>query len=143
MGIDGSTTSWRALSMAVGIAQEYNARITACFVFHVPATASIAALPVPSSAFVEATGSGDVGASADFGASGDLGWEVVSELRQAGVEGNFACLTGEVACELEGLAESCHADLIVVGRSRHPALHLGGVPRKLLAMGHRPVLVVP
>jgi len=44
---------------------------------------------------------------------------------------------------LETLAEACHADLIVVGRSRHPALHLGGVPRRLLAMGHRPVLVVP
>jgi nucleotide-binding universal stress UspA family protein len=41
------------------------------------------------------------------------------------------------------VASGCRADLIVVGRSRHPALHLGGVPRKLLAMGHRPVLIVP
>ena len=48
-----------------------------------------------------------------------------------------------MARELEALAEACHADLIVVGRSRHPALHLGGVPRRLLAMGRRPVLVVP
>src|ERR1019366_4439551 len=45
--------------------------------------------------------------------------------------------------ELELLAEDCKADLVVVGRSAHPALHLGGVPRQLLARGRFPILVVP
>ena len=44
--------------------------------------------------------------------------------------GEFNERSGDVARELETLAEACHADLIVVGRSRHPALHLGGVPRR-------------
>jgi nucleotide-binding universal stress UspA family protein len=59
------------------------------------------------------------------------------------VEGLFSCLDGDIASELEAQAERCRADLVVVRRSRHPALRLGGVPRKLLAMGDRPVLVVP
>lgn len=74
---------------------------------------------------------------------GTLGEQVREELALAGVEGDFCCREGEIAQQLEALAESCQADLIVVGRSRHAALHLGGVPRRLLSMGRRPVLVVP
>ena len=132
VGIDGSTTSWRAFSMAVGIARRYEARMHACFVFHVPASpADLAAFAVPVNAFV------------DDDDGGDLGRDVVEELSRAGVEGDFTYIKGDVAHELEVLAESCLADVIVVGRSRHPALHLGGVPRRLLATGRRPVLVVP
>ena len=131
MGLDGSTTSWRAFSMAVGIARRDEARVHACFVFHVPAAADLAAFAVPLTPF----GDGDDG--------GDLGRDVAQELSRAGVEGDFTYVKGDVAHELEALAESCLADVIVVGRSRHPALHLGGVPRRLLATGHRPVLVVP
>ena len=131
VGIDGSTASWRAFSMAVGIARRYEACLHACFVFHVPGPAEAAGFGLPFPAMV-----GD-----DDG--GDLGREVTEELERADVEGDFACLKGDVAYELEALAESYQADVIVVGRSRHPALHLGGVPRRLLAMGHRPVLVVP
>ncbi len=131
MGIDGSTTSWRAFSMAVGIARRYDARVHACFVFHVPASADLAVFAVPVTAFV------------DDDNGGDLGRDVAEELRGAGVEGEFTFVKGDVAHELEELAQSCRADVIVVGRSRHPALHLGGVPRKLLATGRRPVLVVP
>jgi nucleotide-binding universal stress UspA family protein len=130
VGLDGSTTSWRAFSMAVGIARRYEARVHACFVFHVPASAGLAAFAVPVTAFV-----GDDG--------GDLGRDVAEELSRAGVKGDFTYIEGDVAHELEALAERCLADVIVVGRSRHPALHLGGVPRRLLATGPRPVLVVP
>jgi len=68
---------------------------------------------------------------------------VAQELGQASVRGDFTCRSGEVAAELELLAEDCKADLVVVGRSAHPALHLGGVPRQLLARGRFPILVVP
>jgi nucleotide-binding universal stress UspA family protein len=117
--------------MAVGIARRYKACLHACFVFHVPGPAEAAGFGLPFPAMV-----GD-----DDG--GDLGREVTEELGRADVEGDFTFLKGDVAYELEALAESHHADMIVVGRSRHPALHLGGVPRRLLAMGHRPVLMVP
>jgi len=130
VGVDGSTTSWRAFSMAVGIARRYEARVHACFVVHVPASADLAAFAVPVTAFADDDG-------------GDLGREVADELGRAGVAGDFTHIKGDVAHELEALAQSCLADVIVVGRSRHPALHLGGVPRRLLATGRRPVLVVP
>ena len=91
----------------------------------------LAVFAVPVTAFV------------DDDNGGDLGRDVAEELRGAGVEGEFTFVKGDVAHELEELAQSCRADVIVVGRSRHPALHLGGVPRKLLATGRRPVLVVP
>ena len=68
---------------------------------------------------------------------------VTEELGQAHVGGDFTCCSGEVAAELELLAVSCKADLVVVGRSAHPHLHLGGVPQQLLARGHFPILVVP
>ena len=131
VGIDGSTTSWRALSMAVGIAERYKARVHACFVLHTPAVAEMApfGLPVPE------TGEGDDG--------DELAQAVTEELDRAGVVGDFAYRKGDVAREPEDLAEASRADVIVVGRSRHPALHLGGVPRKLLAMGRRQIIVVP
>lgn len=131
VGIDGSMTSWRAFAMAVGIARRDKGCVHACFVSHTPAPAELAVFAVPVPAFV-----GEDGVA-------DLGKEVASELSQAGVDGDFACRKGDVARELEALAAKFQADLIVVGRSRHPALHLGGVPRKLLAMGRRPVLIVP
>ena len=131
MGIDGSTTSWRAFSMAVGVAKRYQACVHACFVLHVPASAEMAAFTMAATTYAEGDG------------GGTLGRAVAEELRWADISGDFTSLSGDVAHELEALAESCLADVIVVGRSRHPALHLGGVPRRLLAMGRRPVLVVP
>jgi nucleotide-binding universal stress UspA family protein len=129
VGIDGSTTAWRAFSMAVGIAGRYKAFVRACYVAHIPATAEMGVF--------------GVSVPAVFDDGQDLKEEVDKELAEAGVAGDFTCAKGDVAHELEVLAESCHADIIVVGRSRHPALHLGGIPRKLLAMGRRPVLIVP
>ena len=131
VGLDGSPASWRAFYLATGVAQRENAFLHVCFVFHVPAPASIAPLPAPS----PVPGLDEEG--------GQLERQAVAELRGAGVESAFTRLNGDIALELEGLAERCRADLVIVGRSRHPALRLGGVPRRLLAMGHRPVLVVP
>jgi nucleotide-binding universal stress UspA family protein len=131
VGVDGSPASWRAFSLALGIAEREHGFVHVCFVFHIPAPASIAPMAVPPP-----------GLSAEDD-GGELEQKATEELQAAGVEGKFMCIEGDVAHELEASAERCHADLIVVGRSRHPALHLGGVPRKLLAIGRRPVLVVP
>ncbi|HXW79255.1 MAG TPA: universal stress protein [Acidimicrobiales bacterium] len=131
VGFDGSPASWRAFFMALGIAQRERASVHVSFVYHVPVPASAGALTLPPPGLVVGQG------------GGQLEQQATAELEVAGVEGAFTCLEGDIASELEALAERCRADLVVVGRSRHPALRLGGVPRKLLAMGHRPVLVVP
>jgi len=131
IGFDGSPASWRALFYALGIAQREKATLHVSFVYHVPVPAMAGSLAVPPP---------PLPAGQD---GGQLEQQAVAELRVAGVEGVFTCLEGDIGSELEALAERCRADLIVVGRSRHPTLRLGGVPRKLLAMGHRPVLVVP
>ena len=132
VGVDGSDTSWRALAVAIDVARQYQGAVHACFVWALTATeerAGFSAAPLSS-----AEGDGD---------EQQLGQRVVKELHDAGVEGDFSQREGEIARELEALASAGDAELIVVGRSRHPALHLGGVPRRLLALGHRLVLVVP
>jgi nucleotide-binding universal stress UspA family protein len=129
VGIDGSTTGWRAFSVALGVGARYEAFIRACYVAHTPAAAEMGVFGVAVPPVVD---TGD-----------DLRAEVEKGLAEVGASGDFVVVKGDVAHELEVVAEHCHADIIVVGRSEHPALHLGGVPRKLLAMGRRPVLVVP
>lgn len=131
VGVDGSPASWRAFSLALGMAKRENGFVHACFVFHVPAPGVAGPLTIPPPRL-----------SADDN-GGELERKATEELQAAEVDGKFTCLEGDVADELEASAERCRADLVVVGRSRHPTLHLGGVPRKLLAMGRRPVLVVP
>ncbi len=129
-GFDGSPASWRAFFFALGIAQRERAFIHVTFVYHVPAPAMVAPLAGPSGLPLDQDG-------------GELERQATAELRVAGVEGVFTCIDGDIASELEAQAERCLADLVVVGRSRHPALRLGGVPRKLLATALRQVLVVP
>jgi nucleotide-binding universal stress UspA family protein len=132
VGVDGSDTSWRALSMAIGLARRWEGcTIRICYVSQVPVSAQLGAIALPISPLVGANG------------AGELKQAVSDELARYSVGGEFNERNGDVARELESLAEACRADLIVVGRSRHPALHLGGVPRRVLAMGRRPVLVVP
>ncbi len=132
VGVDGSDASWRALAVAVDLAGRYQGAVHACFVWPLTATEQRAGLSAaPLSSAEEAPDDKELGAA------------VLKELHDAGVEGDFSQREGEIARELEALAAEANAELIVVGRSRHPALHLGGVPRHLLATGLRLVLVVP
>ncbi len=131
VGFDGSETSYRALAMAIGLAGREHGTVQACFVAHLPATAALGGFVAPASLLSDPEGDDELAAF------------VTAELARAGVAGDFTRRSGEVAAELERLAEACGADLLVVGRSTHPHLHLGGVPRQLLARGRIPVLVVP
>jgi nucleotide-binding universal stress UspA family protein len=131
VGVDGTAASLRALAMAVGVASREKSFVHACFVSHTTVPAMGLAVGIaPMLPDEEEDG-------------GDLGRTVREELERAGVRGEFTICTGDVGREIEVLADGCHADLIVVGRSRHQALHVGGVPRRLLATGRWPVLVVP
>ncbi|HTW08382.1 MAG TPA: universal stress protein [Acidimicrobiales bacterium] len=130
VGVDGTDPSWRALAMAIGVASRERGRVHACFVYHIP---------IPADGFVLAAPAVDLTPEEE----GELGKTVREELELAGVSGDFTIRSGEIGHELEALADACRGDLIVVGRSRHPTLHLGGVPRQLLTKGRWPVLVVP
>ncbi len=132
VGVDGFDAAWRALAVAIDVALRYQATVHACFVWPLTATekrAGFSAAPVS--------------ADESQGDEQRLGEAVVSALRDAGAQGEFVQREGEIAGELEALASGSDAELIVVGRSRHPTLHLGGVPRHLLGTGERLVLVVP
>ena len=118
--------------MAIGVARRYDGcTIHILYVSQVPVSAQLGAIALPISPLAGAN------------EAGELKRAISEELARYAVVGEFNERSGDVARELETLAEACRADLIVVGRSRHPALHLGGVPRRVLAMGRRPVLVVP
>ena len=118
--------------MAIGMARRWEGcTIRICYVSQVTVSAQLGAIVMPISPLSGAN------------EAGELKQAVSDELARYSVAGEFNERSGDVARELESLAESCHGDLIVLGRSRHPALHLGGIPRRVLAMGRRPVLVVP
>jgi len=116
--------------MAVGVASREKGSVHACFVSHTPVPAVGLAVGIAPVVLDEDDG-------------GELSRAVREELDRAGVVGDFTMCDGDVGREIEAFAEAHHADLIVVGRSRHPALHLGGVPRRLLNCGRWPLLVVP
>jgi nucleotide-binding universal stress UspA family protein len=74
--------------------------------------------------------------------------EIAGEVQQvvAACGGNceVSIDVGDPAGALERLASELHADLIIVGQSRHPWLHpLGSVPARLAHHAQHPVLIVP
>ena len=131
VGLDGSETSYRAFAMATGLAGREHGSVHACFIAHLPAAAALGGFAGPAPLLE------------DPDRNDGLAAFVTEELARAGIQGDFTHRSGEVAAELERLAAAYTADLIVVGRSTHPHLHLGGVPRQLLARSRIPVLVVP
>lgn len=129
-GFDGSDTSYRALAMAIGVASREQGCVRACTVCPMPVFTPPSGLSIAPTAHL-------------YESKGDLVRSASKEMADAGVTGDCTCVYGDAAIELEKLAESCAADLIVVGCSRRPRLHRRAVPRRLLAMRRTPVLVVP
>ena len=130
VGVDGSQSAYRAFAMAIDLAEREHGRVHACCVAHVPALAAAGSFVTPTPPL-------------DDRLDDDLSNFVTDALSRAHVSGDFAWRVGEIAVELESLAADHAADLIVVGRSAHLHLRVGGVPRHLLARGHYPILVVP
>ena len=69
--------------------------------------------------------------------------EVADELRDYGVGWELVVTHGDPAEELERVADTFRADVMVVGRSMGIHVLSGSVPRRLLHRAHRPLLVVP
>ena len=133
VGVDGSRASVDALATAIRLAGRGGGGIHACYVDRV-------ASPLPAGGFFVPLPPVEVDRDDRVDR---LGRVVVAALGQAGIGGEFTCRRGDAAAELERLALAHEADHLVVGRSTHPHLHLGNVPGRLIAMGSRPVLVVP
>jgi nucleotide-binding universal stress UspA family protein len=138
VGIDGSPTSWCALSWACGEARRLRGRAVAVFV------SSSAASGFPASAFIGQ-------APFDCGWNDSTATERADALRRElegyaadlGVDLTFVHTDGDAASELLRLATALHADQIVVGRStkarRHLAASLGC---RLVGKREAPVVVV-
>jgi nucleotide-binding universal stress UspA family protein len=126
VGIDGSEPSLHALSFSIGLAVREQARLSACFVSHQVVPFGVGILPMDYEDYAK-----------------QLEQLVNEEFERADVGGSFFYREGDVALELKRLADECAADLIVVGRSRHPLIHIGSVPKRLLDDSRHAVLIVP
>ena len=133
VGIDDSDASRRALAAAVQLAARQRGRIHACYVAHIPASVALGTFAGPAMPVED-----DLDEAVE-----QLRQLVTEELGKAEVGGEFVWRQGDVATELQGLVAALQADLIVVGRSAHPHLHIGNVPSRLITTGGCPVLVVP
>jgi nucleotide-binding universal stress UspA family protein len=133
VGIDGSDASGRALALAVKLAARHRGYIHACYIAHLPTAVMIGSFLGPAIPVAD-----DLDETVEH-----LSRLVMEELGNAEVGGDFAWTQGDVATELQHLAATHNADLMVVGRSAHPHLHVGNVPSRLITTGWRPVLVVP
>jgi nucleotide-binding universal stress UspA family protein len=126
VGYDESPPSRDAIAFATGIARRNRAWMIVAFVATIPAAAAMAPMTVP--VVTAETREPDV----------------MAGLAELGLQASFQPAVGDVATELERIAEEAHADAIVVGRSasrRHA--YAGSVTTRLIRHARRPILVVP
>jgi nucleotide-binding universal stress UspA family protein len=133
VGLDGSSTSWDALSWAAGEATRSNGSLVAVYV--TPEVESVALFP-------ESLGYGAVEEARDEVAR-QLKDEAERRARDIGVHLRFVWERGDTATAITRLAQSMRADLIVVGRSAKMLHHLAGsLGRRLVSRRDAPVIVV-
>jgi nucleotide-binding universal stress UspA family protein len=126
VGVDGTERSDHALSFAVGLAARERARLSACFVSKRVVVYPAGVIVPDDAAYVR-----------------KLKSRFNYELERADVGGDFYHRNGDIVDELKRLADEQIADVIAVGRSRHPHLSIGSVPRRLLDISSHAVLIVP
>ena len=130
VGFDGTDPSIDALAFAAGLARREQARLIVAFV----------AAPSMFSSLAPDPGAWDAIESV----AGELKERAAEGLADVGVPWRFEQRRGDVAHELEDLAERAKADAIVVGRSSSKVSRLlGSVAAGLLRTSRRPVIVVP
>jgi nucleotide-binding universal stress UspA family protein len=138
VGIDGSKTSWDALSWALGEARRLRGRAVAVFV------SSSAGSGITAAAFIGAAPSDyDWNHSAALQLADTLRRELERYAADHDVDLSFVHTHGNAASELLRLATELHADQIVVGRSMKARHHLAGaLGCRLLGKREAPVVVV-
>jgi nucleotide-binding universal stress UspA family protein len=139
VGIDGSDSSWDAFWWASGEAHRLHGRVVATFV----SPTADANVLVASAALA--------GTLFDYAAIDKISADRFEHLKHQ-IEGyaadhdvplTFVRARGDVATELLRVAETYHADLIVVGKSSKMRHHLAGsLGRRLIGKRRTPVVVV-
>jgi nucleotide-binding universal stress UspA family protein len=124
-GYDFSDASSHALVYAAGLAERTGARLVVVSA-HQP---TIAAVDYPPPALAGAE---------------HVAVEVRELLGRTRDQCGVLVECGDPATVIQRTATAIHADVVVVGRPRHPWLHLlGSVPARLMRHATQPVLVVP
>jgi nucleotide-binding universal stress UspA family protein len=139
VGIDGSDTSWDAFHWACGETRRTSGRAIAVFVSPVGGTGAAAASARCSPVAIDYRAFEEVAvAQAD-----QLRSQAQAYAADRDVNLTFMHVRGGTAKELLRIAESDHADLIVVGRSAKARHHLAGsLGRRLIRKRRAPIVVV-
>lgn len=134
VGLDGSRTSWRAVSYANGLARRQHSRVT---VVYVVSPAALATMTTdPAAAMAAADMRNEVGAS--------LREQVVRLAAERGVDTEFLVVRGDPFTELRRVAQEVWADALVVGASERAGHRLvGSLAGRLVKAARWPVTVVP
>jgi nucleotide-binding universal stress UspA family protein len=137
VGIDGSETSWYALSWACGEARRLQGRAVAVFV------GSSAGSGFPAAAVIVAPFDCGWNDSAAAERAEALRRELERYAADHNVDLTFVHTEGDAAAELLRLAAELHADQIVVGRSMKARHYLAGsLGCRLVGKREAPVVVV-
>jgi nucleotide-binding universal stress UspA family protein len=138
VGIDGSDTSWDAFCWACGETRRLGGRTVAVFVG-------------PTAGVASSTAACFGGAVVAYGAiqqtMTDEAKKLCDQVRayshDHGVDVAFVYAQGDTANELLRIANTDHADLLVVGRSTKARHHLAGsLGRRLVGRRDAPIIVV-
>ncbi|MGH3303152.1 MAG: universal stress protein [Streptosporangiaceae bacterium] len=106
-GLDGSRTSWRAVSYANGLARRQRSRVT---VVYVASPGALAAATADAGAAM---------AQVREEAGADLREQVERLAQERGVDTSFVLVHGDPFTELRRVAQEVRADALVVGASEH------------------------
>ena len=135
VGVDGTAPSWDAFAWAAGEARRGNGRIVAVFVTSIiePQEALGTTAPLGYAAAADARDQ----------MAEELAAEVARRADALDVEVRFIRGVGDAVHVLTEVAQSEHADLMVVGRSAKVLHRLAGsVSRRLVLNRESPVIVV-
>jgi nucleotide-binding universal stress UspA family protein len=135
VGVDGTAPSWDAFAWAAGEARRGNGRIVAVFVTSIiePEEALGTTAPLGYAAAADARDQ----------MAQELAAEVARRADALDVEVRFIRGVGDAVHVLTEVAQSEHADLMVVGRSAKVLHRLAGsVSRRLVLNRESPVIVV-
>jgi nucleotide-binding universal stress UspA family protein len=133
IGVDGSEGAQRALRTGADLAAVTRARVFAVHVVSNTWLIELAALQFDTRPLIHNARAQLVGP-----------WTAV--LRDLGVDYSTDALNGDPGAVLVEYAGSHHADLIIVGASRHSSLRndiLGGTAHRVVNRSTIPVLIVP
>lgn len=131
-GVDGSTTSLRAATYALGLARREDCRLVVAYIFS--AGSWLWAVPGAGGTLQRCVDEMTEGVRAEIGRITEGG----------GVPVSFVSRVGDPSRTLTELADELHADLVVVGASQQYRRWAGGsVATGLVRSARWPVVVIP